>query len=356
MDRNQFDRLSRVVAAAGTRRDALRLLVAGVVVGSIAGVEEASARKKGRGKPGRAQAEQALQCTRLCKPCPNKKPGPGVNLTGCNFDEADLVGVNLGGSNLTNTCFARADLRGVSFRGANLSGTCLCDANLGGADFRGTRVTQEQLDCAIVSCDTILPNGKPAKTCDPGTKCCGGECVNTRADPDNCGKCGKACGDCQTCNNGNCRDLTVEDQVDCNRNPLESAGGGKVCTADAFTGICDLGHCNCGPDGRYLPDENICLCLEVCEPGDCCELTSTCLLDNSVFSNDTTGCIECGGGGTTNLCCEYLCQNSGPGPRPTKHVCIPNATPGVTRCDASFEGCSFNDASFVDSCSDCPTP
>jgi hypothetical protein len=341
MDRNQFDRLSRVVAAAGTRRDALRLLLAGLAVGSTAAVEEASARKKGRGKSGRAQSEQSLQCTRLCAPCPKKKPGPGTNLTGCDFNDADLVGVNLGGANLTNTCFASAHLHNARFRGANVSGTCFCGADLTGADFRGTKVSAEQLACATVDCSTVLPNGKPAAPCGDSTTCCGGDCVDLQIDTDNCGKCGNACGPCQTCSNGSCRDLTVEDQVDCNRNPLEPAGGDKVCTTSPFTGICDLGHCNCGPDGRYLPDENICLCSEACGPNQHCDLTSTCL-DNGVFSNETTGCV-------TNLCCEYVC-----GPNPNKYACIPNATPGETQCNPSLDGCSINDASFVDSCDECP--
>ena len=86
MDRNQFDRLSRVVAA-GSRRDALRLLVAGVVAGAV-GVDGVSARKKRRGG---TQTAQALQCTRLCVNCRGKRPGPGTNLTGCDFDDADLV-------------------------------------------------------------------------------------------------------------------------------------------------------------------------------------------------------------------------------------------------------------------------
>jgi hypothetical protein len=83
------------------------------------------------------------------------------------------------------------------------------------------------------------------------------------------------------------------------------------------------------------------VCSEDCGPGEHCDLTSTCF-DSPEFSNDTTGFV-------TNLCCEYTC-----GPNPNKYACIPNAVPGETQCNPSLDGCSFNDASFVDSCDDCP--
>jgi hypothetical protein len=50
---------------------------------------------------------------------------------------------------------------------------------------------------------------------------------------------------------------------------------------------------------------------------------------------------------TVNLCCQYTCD---PG---LKFTCIPNAQPGITRCDASLDGCSFSTANFVDTCDAC---
>src|SRR6478672_827978 len=90
MDREQFDRLSRLVAAAGTRRDALRLLVRGVVIGA-AGSDgaPASARTTSRQRrhgTGHAQAEQIPLCPTTCNQnCRNKPIHGGVNLTKCDL-------------------------------------------------------------------------------------------------------------------------------------------------------------------------------------------------------------------------------------------------------------------------------
>ena len=54
-----------------------------------------------------------------------------------------------------------------------------------------------------------------------------------------------------------------------------------------------------------------------------------------------------------NLCCKYTCEPVGPGPSPVRHYCIEGAIEGTTRCDQGFEGCSFDAATFVDSCSVC---
>jgi len=208
MDREQFDRLSRLVAAAGTRRDALRLLVSGIVLGVAAGIDAApaSARKKSRKRSqgkARAQAQQPPpppSCPSTCtQNCSGKAIQGGANLTKCDLNGRDLEGVNLSGANLTQACFGNATLRNVKFRGANLSKACLCGADLAGADFRGSNVTAQQLACATVTCETTLPNGKSAAPCGKGLTCCNNLCVPTDADPGNCGACGNVCRPPATC-------------------------------------------------------------------------------------------------------------------------------------------------------------
>jgi hypothetical protein len=306
MDRDRFDRLSRVIGVAGTRRDAVRTLIVGALVGvsasSAAGFEGAEAKRKRRkGRKQKARGEAIpLQCPNTCNVnCSTKPLIPGSNLTKCNLNDRDLDGINLGGANLTKACFGNASLRDANFRGANLSGTCFCGADLTGADFRGTRLTSGQLACAAtVACNTILPNGKPAVPCAKGEQCCDGVCVETGTDPDNCGACGIVCGPCQFCDFGTCEDL--EDfKFDCNRNPLITQTSGFCtgqCTSGANTGICDGGFCNCGPRGVYNPVFNICQCdqdgEETCADfGDCCEVTQTCL-DNAEFCTELT-CVDC---------------------------------------------------------------
>ncbi|MCA9863786.1 MAG: hypothetical protein R2853_13325 [Thermomicrobiales bacterium] len=58
-----------------------------------------------------------------------------------------------------------------------------------------------------------------------------------------------------------------------------------------------------------------------------------------------------GSGRTVNLCCKYTC-NVGQN-QEVKRYCIAGAIEGTTRCDQGFEGCSFDDATFVDSCDAC---
>jgi hypothetical protein len=216
VDREQFDRLSRLVAAAGTRRDALRVLVGGAIFGVAAGIDGAptSARKKSRNRSqGKARAEVQQPpppppCPSTCnQQCSSKAIQGGANLTKCDLNGRDLEGVNLGGANLTGACFGNATLRDAKFRGANLSKTCLCGADLAGADFRGSNVTAKQLACASVTCETILPNGKPAAPCGKGLTCCDNLCVPTNADPGNCGACGTVCRPPAICENGRCRVL-----------------------------------------------------------------------------------------------------------------------------------------------------
>lgn len=334
MDREQFDRLSRLVAAAGTRRDALRLLVSGVVIGAAAGIDgaPASARNKSHKRShGKAHAQlqqpPPLTCPTTCNQnCSNKPIHGGVNLTKCDLNERDLDGVQLNGANLTQACFGGSSLRNANFRGANLSKTCLCGADLAGADFRGSNVTQQQLDCAQVACNTIKPNGKPAIVCSDNETCCDGICVNTRNDSqncgacgnvcegtenccdevcvdtrndvDNCGTCGNTCAVCQGCAGGTCENLP-DFLFDCNGKPLQS-NPNQVCTTGPSSGICDGGLCNCGPGGRNDPeDESVCLCNQTntdfcANPPfrNCCQISQTCLNGGTIFNTEIQ-CVDC---------------------------------------------------------------
>ena len=308
MDRNQFDRLSRLVAAGGSRRDALRLLLGGAAAGAAIGVENIAAKGRNRkGKRGRRRTVRSQQlcpatCTRNCDNAPIRG---GVNLSKCNLSGRNLDGATLSGSNLSKVCFEDASLRNVSFRGANVSTACFCGADLRGANFRGSNLAPGQLACAKPGCDTILPNGKPAIVCGVNETCCDGICVNTRSDAENCGVCGNTCGVCQGCAGGVCEDLP-DGLFDCDGQPLVPADSRPgfcvtsdgLCTATTRTGICDGGTCNCGPLGSYDAEANVCGCdlesQETCDeiiiPGGCCEIDETCIR-NGEYCNGLN-CLE----------------------------------------------------------------
>jgi hypothetical protein len=307
MDRDQFDRLSRLVAAAGTRRDALRLLLAGGAAGVAGHASTSEARKRrgrGRQQRGRVRAAQETVCTIVCDDCSGKPIRPGANLAECNLaDESFIDGLNLSSANVSEACFARSSLRAARFSGANASGACFidatlrgasfrganvhqavfCGADLTGADFRGSNVTQAQLDCATVGCNTILPNGKPAEVCPPGARCCAGECASNN-DPENCGACGNRCGPCRNCQNGQCV-AKPNLSFACDGSALRPAGDAH-CTTNPNTGVCVDGACACGPGGEYDRDLNVCTCdaagIAECrqnapDPEQCCRIGEVCV-------------------------------------------------------------------------------
>jgi hypothetical protein len=321
MDRDQFDRLSRLIAAAGTRRDALRLVVAGALAGLAGHGSFTEARKRGKARRrqrrrSQVRTEQAQLCTHLCVDCSGKPIRPGANLSGCDFnDEPFPDRLDLRSTNLTNACFAQAELRaarfngaaaggvcfadsdltGANFRGTNVGGAVFCGADLTGADFRGSNVTDAQLACATVGCNTIKPNGKSAAPCASGLTCCGGPCVDTNTTPRHCGSCGHACLPCQTCQNGQCVPVP-NNAVSCNGFALQTEGDTR-CTTIPNRGVCIDGACSCG-FARYNETRNICECDEAntqdCaanpppDPNQCCRVAKVC-----TNGETESVCVEC---------------------------------------------------------------
>lgn len=84
-------------------------------------------------------SEQDLDDTSL--PNCSSKPGPKVNLSGC----------DLSGSILDNTDFTFANLTNTNFSGASLSNSILSHSNLAGADLRGANLSNAQLLSAKIT-------------------------------------------------------------------------------------------------------------------------------------------------------------------------------------------------------------
>jgi hypothetical protein len=88
-----------------------------------------------------------------------------ANLTGANLYEARLNGAHLTGADLTGADLTGADLTQADFEGANLR-----DAYLFKADLREVnRLSQEQIDGAVVDQETMLPPGLVRPTAKPST-------------------------------------------------------------------------------------------------------------------------------------------------------------------------------------------
>jgi hypothetical protein len=207
VERDTFDRLVRLFGTLGSRRGALRLAVAGALLGRAAPLEDAAAKRRRSNRTSRNRGSVQAQAEPVCQPvvcrpgivCPGKTLGPGKNLARCEFIGQNFVGANLSGANISRAvflasffserpnfrganaggaCFAGTTLTFADFRGTNLSGASFMTADIRGADFRGSNVTADQLACASgIDCATILPNGKPAVPCAAGQTCVEGSCT-----------------------------------------------------------------------------------------------------------------------------------------------------------------------------------
>ena len=169
--------------------------------------------------------------------------------------------------------------------------------------------------------------------CNPfGKNCCKGACRDLTTDPQNCGKCGNACGSSEACCDGSC----VSTQCPTNQK-WDKATCQCVCSAPLCNGEC------CDP-GYY------------CVNGQCvmdCPNCQNC--PNCVFSNNKLACVfpdTCCGPDDTGTChcidsLHNKCCPSGRGGCPVDKECCDNGE-YLSCCDNKTPGrnawtCSSND-------------
>ena len=132
---------------------------------------------------------------------------------------------------------------------------------------------------AIVGCSSAP--GQTPQTCGAGETLCGKECIDTVADPANCGACATACKPGEVCGAGACA--------------LTCGAGSTQCGASCFDTNVDAK--NCGGCGKS------CSAGEVCAAGKCaaqCPAQQTlCVGDGGAISciSPTTDAKNCGGCG-----------------------------------------------------------
>jgi hypothetical protein len=83
-------------------------------------------------------------------------------------------------------------------------------------------------------CTSVLTN------CPGTTKDCSGGCVNTNADPLNCGDCGIVCAPNQLCVAGGCQDYFTAPCTSC---PCAACGSAHACCTSPSVYCVAGGHC-----------------------------------------------------------------------------------------------------------------
>ncbi|MFN8594008.1 MAG: pentapeptide repeat-containing protein [Thermomicrobiales bacterium] len=184
MDRERFDALTRMLAAPASRRKAVAALFGIGITGSA---DLGAAKQKRRKTQGGKVSAQASTCD---------SPGPGKNLSGCDYRGDDFSGQSLAGANLNAAIFVDATMVSANLSGASAKGTRFADADLCGAtlrsavlkqaDFRGADLTRADLRAAVcagaeftaatfcqtVTCEGTVRNDGCPSGVDPKDVCC----------------------------------------------------------------------------------------------------------------------------------------------------------------------------------------
>jgi hypothetical protein len=177
-----FDRLAKLLAGGGSRRDVLKglgALLAGCFLVGITG----RARADHDDDDDDDDEKIGKACHKYCKDCPRKPHGVHGK---CQRQCVHFLRKNPKGT-LCGTCTAKNP-----FTGCVSAATC-CAATSTAAAFCSN------LNTDVSNCGKC---GNACKGTTPG--CCSGTCVDLASDANNCGKCGNKCSSTQKCTKGVC--------------------------------------------------------------------------------------------------------------------------------------------------------
>jgi hypothetical protein len=194
---------------------------------------------------------------------------------------------------------------------------------------------------AACATPTVIPDDdggttQPDGSTNPCTTMCGGQCADTKTDPQNCGKCGTVCPTQSKCVQGSCQcdvnlsrcgaaclDLKVDPQ-NCGKCGTACGGDGGVIMGGGMwgcgNGVCSImcpqpktecsGACvdtktdndNCGMCGTVCAQG-----MEQCLSGQCCKTGE--VLCNAMCTNTQTDSMNCGMCGKTCTGNTPVCAN-----------------------------------------------
>ena len=193
--------------------------------------------------------------------------------------------------------------------------------------------------------------------CATGKTSCGGTCVDTQSDPNNCGACGTVCPANQSCIAGACLQTGCPagqvscsaDKADCadlSRDPNNCGACGTACAADegCCAGVCLslLNESNCGACGVVCAQDRSCengkcVAANACPDGTVCGGVCTDL------TSDPNNCGACGttcaaGQACLNGACTAACPN---GQQVCGQVCV-DITADPNNCGDCGIACGDN--------------
>jgi hypothetical protein len=264
MEDQRFDELTKRLATPITRRQAFKALMAAAMGGLII--------RSGGGKAF-AQMGGNAGCPQFC----NQQFAPGSARGKCKSDAVQGGGLCYQCGPGSNTCGLTACNGVCCAQGAGCSnGTCACPpgqavCGAGGAACFGvgtcTDLTTIQ-NCA--ACSKVCGGVQPG--------CCKGSCTDLAGDVRNCGSCGNACAQGQTCTNGKCQSSSP--------NP-ECAGKG----CGSLNLMCNNNpYCVCttifgGTGGMCMSAAVLCSALSTCPTGSECNAGELCLINTCCGAN-----------------------------------------------------------------------
>lgn len=172
---------------------------------------------------------------------------------------------------------------------------------------RGDRCFNTDLDCFLdhmvmvepvedgAQIELVRVDGSLLQITVPPPPCtgelCSGACVSTTIDEQNCGECGNACGDGQSCVNGEC----------------QCPGGAELCDGVCVDTTSDVQHCGACADSACNTGD---LCIEgVCDTVACDMPLTDCSGACVNTTDNRSHCGECGNVcGVGEICLAGACQ------------------------------------------------
>jgi Stigma-specific protein, Stig1 len=212
-----LDRLAKLLAGGGTRRDALKYLgglLAGGFLAGLTGRVRADDDDKGDDDQGDDDENKAINqaCKAFCAGCPNKPKGvKGHCIERCKrFSRRHPTQGLCGACTATNpfpgcpkgaTCCPATATKGPFCTNTSTDG-----ANCGKCGVACAKATPGCCAGVCTDLSTTTNCGACGTKCTGTTPaCCAGKCADLNSDNNNCGACGTVCATGKTCQSGACK-------------------------------------------------------------------------------------------------------------------------------------------------------